>query len=69
MIESPLLKGLVAEAMHRAILEVLKTRFKKVPREVRRLLAETTDEDRLVNLNVTAAQCDSMDDFKERLLK
>ncbi len=69
MLESPLLQDLQARIPQKAILELLKKRFGTVPREVRRLLGETKGEDRLVALILAAAECDSMDAFKDQLLK
>jgi hypothetical protein len=68
MIESPLIKDLMAETLQKAILELLKRRLGKVPRDVRRLLAEVKEEPLLIQLNIAAAECESLAAFKERLL-
>ncbi|HEY7424689.1 MAG TPA: hypothetical protein VH682_10715 [Gemmataceae bacterium] len=68
MIESPLLKKWLGERMQKAILALLKARFGSVPRDVRRLLGEVLDEDKLTSLNVLAAQCPDMEAFRQTLL-
>jgi hypothetical protein len=69
MIESPLVREVVATNMQNAIFDVLKDRFAQVPREVRRLLAEVQNEKQLRKLTVLASRAESMADFKEHLLK
>jgi hypothetical protein len=68
MIESPLLQKMRAETLQKAILALLKARFGSVPRDVRRLLDEVLDEDKLISLNVLAAQCPDIETFREALL-
>jgi hypothetical protein len=68
MIESPLLKRMIAETLHKGILALLKARFGTVPREVTRLLQEVLDEERLTKLIVLAGQCPDLQAFREALL-
>jgi hypothetical protein len=68
MFESPLLQQWFGEKMHKAIHKLLKARFGSVPRDVSRLLHEILDEDRLIDLNVLAAQCPDMETFRNALL-
>ena len=68
MIESPLLQKWFGEKMQKGILAILKARFGSVPRDVRRLLQEILDEERLTDLNVLAAQCPDMEVFRQALL-
>lgn len=68
MIESPLLKRLVAESIHRVILDLLKERFGTVSRDVPKHLAEVLDEKKLRQLNRLAAKCRDLDAFREGLL-
>lgn len=68
MIESPLLRRLVAENVQDAIREVLKARFDTVPRDVMRLLRKVLDERKLRRLARVAARCSSLEDFREALL-
>jgi hypothetical protein len=69
MIESPLLQEMKAEVLQEAVLNLLKDHHGKVPRDVRRLLAETLDEKKLQKLIVQAGRAQSMEAFKEHLLK
>jgi hypothetical protein len=68
MFESPLLTKMIADRFHKAIQQVLKARFGSVPRDVTRLLREILDEEKLVALNVLAAQCSDIQAFREALL-
>jgi hypothetical protein len=68
MIESPLIQELKVEFWHEAILDILKTRFSKVPQDVRKLLAQTKNEKKLKGLHIVAAECQSVDQFKDALL-
>ncbi len=68
MIESPLIQELRAEVLHEAILEVLKDRFRTVPRDVIKRLRALLDEKTLVQLNVQAAKCPDVKAFREALL-
>lgn len=68
MFESPLLTKMIAERFHKAIEKVLKARFGSVPRDVTRLLREVLDEEKLITLNVLAAQCPDLEAFREALL-
>jgi hypothetical protein len=69
MIESPLIQELRAEPLREAVLNLLKARFTKVPRDVRRLVNELKDEGKLQGLIVLASQADNMEAFKEHLLR
>lgn len=68
MIESPLLEKWFGEKMQKALLALLKARFGSVPRDVRRLLREVLDEEKLIALNVLAGQCPDLEAFREALL-
>lgn len=68
MFESPVIVDLVAEKLQEAILDVLKDRYAKVPKDVRQLLAEIKSEKKLLKLNVLAGRSESIEAFKEHLL-
>jgi hypothetical protein len=68
MFESPLLTKMIAQRYHKGIQAVLKARFGSVPRDVTRLLRDILDEERLITLNVLAAQCPDLETFREALL-
>jgi hypothetical protein len=68
MIESPVLVKLLAERSHKLILEVLKERFSTVPRDVTKHLREVLNEKKLIALNVLAAECADLEEFREALL-
>ncbi len=68
MMESPLLKKMVAERIHRVILALLKNRFGAVPRNVIKPLEGVLDEEKLANLNVLAGTCPDLQSFREALL-
>jgi hypothetical protein len=68
MIESPLIREERAGALRVAVVNLLKAHFAKVPAEVRRLLGEIRDEERLQKLIVLASRSESMEAFREQLL-
>jgi hypothetical protein len=68
MFESPVLQRFVARRFHEAILAVLKARFRSVPRDVTKHLRAVLDEEKLIALNVRAAQCPDLEAFREALL-
>jgi hypothetical protein len=68
MLESPVLRKMVAEGIHKVILVLLKGRFGTVPRDVTRLLRQVLDERRLAALNLLASQCPDMQAFRDALL-
>jgi hypothetical protein len=68
MIESPLLRKMIAETRHADILDVLKTRFGTVPRDVATLLRDILDPKKLRKLNVLAVKCPDLEAFREALL-
>ena len=68
MIESPVIQRWKAESLHEAILAVLKERFGSVSRELTKLLRSTSDEKKLIRLNVLASQCADLAAFREALL-
>jgi hypothetical protein len=68
MFESPLLRKMRAETIHKVILAVLKARFRAVPRDVVKHLREVLDEVKLTALNVLASQCPDLETFREALL-
>jgi hypothetical protein len=68
MLESPMLKKMLAGAFHKGILALLKARFGTVPRNVVKHLHEILDEERLTALTVLAGQCQDLEEFREALL-
>jgi hypothetical protein len=68
MIESPMLRKMIAEARHQDILGFLKGRFGTVPRDLSRHLRAILDEDKLNQLVVFAGQCPDLSAFREALL-
>jgi hypothetical protein len=68
MIESPLIQEMKAELLHEVILDVLKDRFRTVPRDVTRPLRKIIDEKKLRKLNLRATKCRDLDAFREALL-
>ena len=68
MFESPLLTRMIAQRFHKTIGRVLKARFGSVPRDVTRLLGKILDEEKLTDLNVVAALCPDLQEFREALL-
>jgi hypothetical protein len=68
MIESPLIRELQAEVLHRAIGKLLKKRFKAVPADVTRRLQAILDEKTLIDLVVVAAECPDLETFRSRLV-
>ncbi|MBW3598937.1 MAG: DUF4351 domain-containing protein [Planctomycetes bacterium] len=67
MIESPLIQEIVAEALHRAILKLLRRRFGDVPVDLETRIQSVLDEDRLTELNGVAGSCASLDAFRQSL--
>jgi hypothetical protein len=67
MIESPLIKELVAETRRTSILEVLGARFGDVPEEIAAKLGTLRKEKKLAELNQYAATCPSLKAFRDRL--
>jgi hypothetical protein len=67
MIESPLLKRMIAETLHEAILEILKDRFGTVPPDVTRHLREGINEKKLRKLAVLASKCPDLATFRAAL--
>jgi ribosomal protein L29 len=68
MIESPLLQRLIGSKLQEAVQDVLKARFRAVPRDVARLLGDILNEKKLRKLNVFAAKCPDLEAFREALL-
>jgi hypothetical protein len=76
MIESPLLQEIIAEAeakghaqaTREAILAVLLTRFGAVPAQLRRLLEERVDAERMADLLSLAVRCHDLEEFRTHLL-
>jgi hypothetical protein len=67
MIESPLIKELLAEDRQQAIMEVLTTRFGAVPQKVRKPLRSVVDLKRLTGLIRFAVECPDLEAFRQRL--
>jgi hypothetical protein len=68
MIESPVLKEIVAEKLQEAIVRILATRFGEVPAEVITRLRRLRSEKKLGDLIEHAVRCTEMKAFRERLL-
>jgi hypothetical protein len=68
MIESPLIQKVRAEAQHGDILDLLKDRFGKVPREVAEEVARIIDTKKLRRFLILAAKCRDMEAFRVGLL-
>ncbi len=67
MIESPLIKEIVAEKTQETILEFLQARFGTVPEQVDQRLRTVRGEKKLKALIKLAARCPDLDAFRERL--
>jgi hypothetical protein len=71
MIDSPLIQKVQAEAQAKAqhgdILELLKYRFDKVPRDVAKAVGMIIETKRLRKFVILAAKCRDMDTFREAL--
>jgi hypothetical protein len=67
MIESPLIKELLAQRSHRDILVILDDRFGTIPEEVKAQLKAIQDDDRLHQLVRLAARCPDLDSFRHEL--
>jgi hypothetical protein len=68
-IESPALQQWRAEAIQETIVEILKHRFGKVPRDVNKLLCAILDDKKLRKLSVVAAKCCDIEAFLDTLLR
>jgi hypothetical protein len=68
MIDSPLIKELVAEKLQDAILDLLRARFGDVPPDLSKRLRTLRKEKRLLELNRAAALSSTLDEFRDRLL-
>ena len=69
MIESPLIKELVAEKLHAGILSILDTRFGPVPKAVAVKLKRITEEPQLMQLLNQAAVCPDLAAFRKHLAR
>jgi hypothetical protein len=67
MFESPLVQKWKAEAVHEAIIDLLKVRFGATPRDVTKPLRTIIDEKQLRRLNRVAAKCSDLDAFRNAL--
>src|SRR5262249_53759479 len=67
MIESPLIKEILAESKQDDILTVLKARFGEVPLELAKRLRRISSEKKLEKLIEEAARCASLKAFREQL--
>jgi hypothetical protein len=67
MIESPVLQGYLAERSHKGILLLLEKRFGTVPPHLAAKLRAIVDEQRLLDLNVQAGTCPSLEAFQALL--
>jgi len=67
MIESPVLKRVLAENSHNLILGILEDRFSPVPADVVTALKAIQDTERLQQLNKLAARCQDLEAFRQQL--
>jgi hypothetical protein len=67
MIESPLIKEIVAESRQEDIVRVLQARFGPVPLETTTRLRKIQSEKKLNDLIAHAALCPDLESFRERL--
>jgi hypothetical protein len=67
MIESPLIQEIVAERFHQGILLLLGERFGAVPPQLAAKLCTIVNEQRLLDLNVRAGTCPSLEAFEALL--
>jgi hypothetical protein len=67
MIESPLIQELLAERMHKALLDFLGARFGSVPQDVETAIRAVEDESTLDELVRLAAVCPDLETFHARL--
>jgi hypothetical protein len=68
MLESPMLKKMIATSKHEDPLAISKDRFGIVSQEVARLLREAIDEKMLRKLILLASKCPNLPTFREALL-
>lgn len=68
VIESPMLVKMRAETIQKVTLALLKARFGTIPRNVTKLFQNILDEKKLTALNILAAQCTDIEEFREALL-
>ncbi len=68
MIESRAVQRWKAEAIHDAILAVLKDGFGTGPRDLAKPFREILDEKNLKKLTVLASKCPDLDAFRQALL-
>jgi hypothetical protein len=67
MIESPLIREIVARARHRDITLVLEGRFGSVPPDIAIQLRTIIDEQKLDDLNRLTVHCPDLDAFRSYL--
>ena len=67
MIESPLIKEIVAETKHDDIVRVLGGRFGTIPGELTARLGKITSEKKLNDLLAYSGQCPDLEAFRKRL--
>jgi hypothetical protein len=67
MIESPLIRELMAENSHRIISKVLQARFKEVPQDILDRLGKIQKEKKLDELAEFAATCKDLKAFRTKL--
>jgi hypothetical protein len=67
MIESPLIRELMAERMHKVISRILTDRFGSVSPEISAGLRAVTEDNQLDELAVWAGRCPDLDAFNSRL--
>jgi hypothetical protein len=68
MIESPLIREIIAESKQEVIAEFLSARFGTIPRDVTTRLRSVQDPKRLKRLTRLAAQCPDLETFRAELL-
>ena len=67
MIDSPLIREIVAENRQADIVDVLQTRFGEVPEEIVERLRKVSADRKLRTLLKHAVQCPSLASFRKRL--
>ena len=67
MIDSPLIREIVAENTQNDIVKVLRARFDEVPEEIVERLRKVSAERKLSTLIKHAAQCPNLASFRKRL--
>ena len=68
MLDSPVLRNLIAEQMHKMIEQALLARFSEVPLEITNPLHRIDSQEKLISLSGLAATCSSLEEFRQGVL-